>query len=1162
MTRRLLFSSLCVLLAQGNTPLWAQTQASVTAPVFRQSTGTPSALPHPEDYLNRIEFNAPLARVSGGFLVDTSLSGRSLPLNLPQAVTLAKSVARAMPVETISDSSVTEIFIVADVSHVPGIAASPSGKVMRRKTVSAVVDSDPAGSFRRVYLGAARLRENWAFKIPLPEDLFARPPPDAVLITVSRLGPRLPGRLFPEKPTLFVGGLISISGEPPEGFFAAATAAEFRRRGWELRRADEADVWVYRVPDSRPQSYFEFTFPSPDRPVDSPRKDKFKIAVGIGPAHAPFSPGGNEADLLWLGDEQHGTLAGLLENLRDRSLSYDDLYRKKGLALRLSSSRVILSGLDWRHALTQEGFEALETDPELYRRVFSEDYDAYLRSLFEVNGPQARKTYLLGTSRGCSQGCSICASGGLSRFHFFSARRMMRELEKIAARAKTAPGEIIDLFFVDSNFNNNAQRIIEFADLLDRSPLKDRFRFFVRHSSVNGFLAYGADGVKRPREDLIDAYARLGIRQIVMGADAFDDAGVLTLKTNRNALAKKGLNARPTYTYAELRGLIRAIDRKGLKARAFYLTNNPWVSDLDRVDSWYNLLELWLENPLFSIDARERDILRLKPFAGSPIANVAEAGKLPIVARGRFTAEGPLGELDEMMDFSELGRPRSEGGAGAALAQFREASARVRRRAESVDADPASLSAAKTAAKQVLRKFLARDAGLRQMLAGIPEAANLLLDISDFALRHRDLPPFQPSEQAEALAQASQSLIDGLRNNAPGQAPQTTAGYPDEAARLDPKAAHTLKNIEGYLSDNLGKETLRAARSGETRFLILVGDGRKAASAALALGWRMFEPVTKKEGFHRVHRAVDETGGEAYVISRVNGEDRILHLHTLLRLAGLPSGLLQTSGHPVSWKQEYLKTFRSLGHIPDLVLYGFANTAVDSILLRNRAENAHHFMTMVANYDRRKRSPQDGEHDMAGVNMHVLELADGKRVWVFPCLYGDLSRELMEAIFEHGARNVVFMGTAGALKGRKVGEAVVPSELLRSNGRREKLGWLAPTPLPKAGVYQRVPTPNIETQSWAQDAIRRGVDLVEVELEHAIYLFRDRPDVRFRAVLVVSDVLTGPGRKDMTEWGLPQLRALMPSICKVLDAASGVHGDQAWRLRSYKTVPLVPDSGS
>ncbi len=118
--------------------------------------------------------------------------------------------------------------------------------------------------------------------------------------------------------------------------------------------------------------------------------------------------------------------------------------------------------------------------------------------------------------------------------------------------------------------------------------------------------------------------------------------------------------------------------------------------------------------------------------------------------------------------------------------------------------------------------------------------------------------------------------------------------------------------------------------------------------------------------------------------------------------------------------------------------YGFANTAVDAVLLRNRLLNRERFATMAANYDRRKRAASDGEHDMAGVRFHVLDLSSGKRVWIFPCLYGDLSRELLEALVEHGARNIVSMGTAGAISGRKVGDVLVPSEILRADGRRHR----------------------------------------------------------------------------------------------------------------------------
>jgi hypothetical protein len=62
--------------------------------------------------------------------------------------------------------------------------------------------------------------------------------------------------------------------------------------------------------------------------------------------------------------------------------------------------------------------------------------------------------------------------------------------------------------------------------------------------------------------------------------------------------------------------------------------------------------------------------------------------------------------------------------------------------------------------------------------------------------------------------------------------------------------------------------------------------------------------------------------------------------------------------------------------------------------------------------------------------------------------------------------------------------------------------------------------------------------------------------------LVVSEVASGPNRRDMTEWGLRDLRGLIPDLNRVMDASLGSRGDAAYKVKSYKSVPLLPDSGA
>lgn len=745
-----------------------------------------------EQALTRLEINAPLLGVSGSFRVDISHSGRHETITAPQASALAAAVARAMPAGALKDASVTEIVVVSAMSELETLQESPTGKARRSQSAEIAVDQDAGVDFRRLYVLRSALKDDFSFKTAPEPSLFkaagAAAAREVPVQRERRLGP-----LLKPHASVFVGGLISISAEPPEGFFAAATASELKAKGYGVTSAQRADVWLYRVPDSRPESYFDFRYPSADRPADTPRKVKFKIASGIGPAHNPASTGGGEADLLWLGDEQNGALEAFLKTLSKPDLAMADLYARKGFVQRLSPTEVVVGGIDHAHAMTSAGFDAMETSPEIYRRIYSEEYDKYLLSLFDhPKDAESLKSYLLATSRGCSQGCAICCSGGLSKFQFFSAPRMLRELEKIAAHARLKPGEAANIFFVDSNFNNNPKRLIEFANLYEKSGLSGKFHFYVRHNTVNGFLKPGPEGSKVPNIELIDAYARLGIRQVFMGVDSYDDAGTLTLKSNRNLLAKNGAAMRPTYTSEEVRSLVRAFESRGLASRGFFITNNPWVGDLDRIDGYYNLFELWLENPHFSVDTSNRNAHRLQPFAGSPIADIAAKMEKAPVKDGRFIAKGALGEMDELMEFSVLDAEAGKKGAAAGIEQFRASINRLREASEKTIEDPAS--------RLIVQKLLVRDARLARLLKDEPAADGLLDDIARFAGAHRGLAAFDPADQKKAFEAASSSLISGLAGLRSPSPAATISGSLSPASALTQAPPSVLARLsQGWL---------------------------------------------------------------------------------------------------------------------------------------------------------------------------------------------------------------------------------------------------------------------------------------------------------------------------------------------------------------------------
>jgi hypothetical protein len=189
--------------------------------------------------------------------------------------------------------------------------------------------------------------------------------------------------------------------------------------------------------------------------------------------------------------------------------------------------------------------------------------------------------------------------------------------------------------------------------------------------------------------------------------------------------------------------------------------------------------------------------------------------------------------------------------------------------------------------------------------------------------------------------------------------------------------------------------------------------------------------------------------------------------------------------------------------------------------------------------------------------MQVLELADGRRVWFLHCLFGDLARDLVGAAVDHGAKNVAFIGSAGSLEpGARVGEVVIPESYRRADGRVEALDRLPSIPgVARRGTYLRVPTPNVGTKAWVKAARASGVDLIESELGHILDELGGRPEVRLQVALVIAEAAFGPDGRDMTEWGLSDLRALIPALKGVLDAALGARSED-YIVKSYASVPL------
>ncbi|MBF0499433.1 MAG: hypothetical protein HQM09_04835 [Candidatus Riflebacteria bacterium] len=591
---------------------------------------------------------------------------RSIPgqMRIPQAVSLARRVMRIFPLKRIMKPHDRLDLILTNDLRNPEFAAVPSG-------IAHVSESPGHWMFLQdAEPGYARLIIDPSF---LDEDGDTLPATFEFLMAARKhpvgnlaFKPDFPP--LPSARTVHIQGLNSISAEAEEGLLAGCLMEEFQENGYECLTSDQSTIWTYRTAHAASESYFVAPYPSPDHMRKVIPDSAFLIATGLGPAIEPAASGGDAAHLLMPGDEFGGRLINLLEDLSSSPFSTMDVFRHEGIALRAAADTVLISRIDRRSILTPEGLNELRFEPQTLRRIYSLDYDRFLADYFFSSRRReypSKHSYLLLTSRGCGNRCSICCSGAYQPFTALAPERIFDLLHSIRELHALQSDEYVDVYFLDSYFNRNPQRIIALADRLERAGLRKYFEFYVRHNGLHGFLwepglnANNGKSIIHVDETLINAYCRLGIDEIVMGIDSFTDTSIRLLKTDINRLAREGATARPAYTFAEIVAVLTSIEAAGLKSRCFLLLNNPFVDDRDRIETFYNLLMLSLDLNGFQIDYTSSSrVNELKPFPGAPLTQIAAA--VPGLIRGdRFDFSTALGKIEEVLSFELFGERRS-----------------------------------------------------------------------------------------------------------------------------------------------------------------------------------------------------------------------------------------------------------------------------------------------------------------------------------------------------------------------------------------------------------------------------------------------------------------------------------------------------------------------
>ncbi|HNV70811.1 MAG TPA: hypothetical protein PKO06_14010 [Candidatus Ozemobacteraceae bacterium] len=432
-------------------------------------------------------------------------------LPIPQAVRLARNLCRQFRLRTMLPRDAMLDLVIAPPGEWKGLTATPSGQAnVWQPGEQWLFIHDPQTFFTRIVFP----RENLAIHF------HADQPPVPVL---GRLETRLvtkqafpEGRLYelPRLDKLHIQGLNSISAEPEEGLLAAATIEEARAADLEVVHADEARIWLYRTANVSESSYFQTQYEFPYRSLRPGTSGEFCIATGIGPMVDPGAEGGRDAQMLLLGDELCGRWLQILEDLAASPFHLTDAARYDGLILRLEPGVVLLSRADRRAYLNESGLNALTLEPLALRKIYSPAYDRFLRQYFGASrrSEPAVTSHLFLTSRGCGSGCSICCSGGFQPFSALSAEQVSRGLGRFIERENLQPGQYIDVFLLDSNFNRDPNRVISLANQLDRDNILPYVELYIRHNALSPFL------LKKARDhaptivhrDLIRAYRRLG----------------------------------------------------------------------------------------------------------------------------------------------------------------------------------------------------------------------------------------------------------------------------------------------------------------------------------------------------------------------------------------------------------------------------------------------------------------------------------------------------------------------------------------------------------------------------------------------------------------------------------------------------------------------------
>lgn len=373
--------------------------------------------------------------------------------------------------------------------------------------------------------------------------------------------------------------------------------------------------------------------------------------------------------------------------------------------------------------------------------------------------------------------------------------------------------------------------------------------------------------------------------------------------------------------------------------------------------------------------------------------------------------------------------------------------------------------------------------------------------------------------------------------------------YPEIIQNLHPAEPHTIKDMRGYLTSKLGKEVVRNATNQKAEFVILKGPAKDPLAQIDLTDMITFNEISNSFGAFNVIEVVRRNGESTFVFTNVNGESRYLQVLSFLRLAKVPDPKIVVKGELNSYYPLYRRTFQNIGHVPDLIVFGFSNTSFEVITesIARTTISPDYLRAKNKNYAEMKwQKPSFQDHELKNMGVQILSFKSGKKVWLIDNEYGDRASMLMQALQDSGGKNILLLGTAGSLNPKlKVGDFVSPRFFAGENGQKTSVNFVDGS-FTRMGTHAQVVSPALETKAWLKQQIERGVDFVDVELQNASSAAQKH--TQFDAYLVISDVLNTKNPQDYTEWNESHRRQAKKTLEPILEK----------KIREIKIQPEDP----